>query len=65
MTVYTLTGQNREEQSIADGRFVLMKTDTVIYSAKLETVANAYYITQQSVIHSFRLIQKEWNTGET
>lgn len=65
MTVYTLTGQNREEQSIADGRFVLLKTDMVTYSAKLENVASHYYITQQSVINNFHLIHRNWNTGET
>jgi len=64
MTVYTLTGQNREEQSIADGRFVLLKTDTVTYSAKLENAASDYYITRQSMIHSFRLIHRDWNSGE-
>ena len=65
MTVYALTGQNREEQSIADGRFVLLKTDLTTYSAKLENAAGDYYITQQSVINNFHLIHRHWNTGET
>lgn len=64
MTVYTLTGQNREEQSISDGRFVLLKTDTVIYSASLETAAVGSQITQESLIRSFSLIHRDWNTGE-
>jgi len=64
MTVYTLTGQNREEQSIADGRFVLYKTDAVIYSASLENLASDYFITQQSMIQSFHLIRQVWKTGE-
>jgi len=64
MTVYTFTGQNREEQSISDGRFVLYKTDAVIYSASLENIASDYFITQQSMIHSFHLIRQVWKTGE-
>ncbi len=64
MTIYTLTGQNREEQSISDGRFVLLKTDSVIYSASLETAAVGGQITQESLIRSFSLIHRDWNTGE-
>lgn len=64
MTVYTLTGQNREEQARAEGYFVLLKTDTVIYAAKLEQAAQRYGITQESAIHSFHMIQHAWKTGE-
>ena len=65
MTVYTLTGQNREEQSVVNGRFVLLKTDTVTYAASLEAEAANYQITQDSLIRSFYLIHRDWNTGET
>ena len=64
MTVYTLTGQNRDEQSLSDGKFVLLKTDTVVYSASLEAVAADYAITQESLIGSFSLIHRDWNSGE-
>ena len=64
MTVYTLTGQNREEQSLANGRFVLLKTDTVTYAASLDAAAANYNITQQSLNDSFNLIHRDWNTGE-
>lgn len=64
MTVYMLTGQNREEQSLADGRFVLTKTDSVTYAATLEAAAAEYSITQESLIRSFYLIHRDWNTGE-
>ena len=64
-TVYALVGQNREEQSVVNGRFVLEKTDTVIYAASLEGAASDYFITQQSLIHNFNLIHRDWNTGET
>ncbi len=64
MTIYTLTGQTREEQSLANGRFVLLKTDTVTYAASLDAIAADYGITQQSLIRSFYLIHRDWNTGE-
>lgn len=64
MTVYTLTGLNREEQARAEGYFVLLKTDTVIYAATLEADAEKYGITQESLVHSFYLIQSAWKTGE-
>jgi len=64
VTVYTLTGQNREEQARTEGYFVLLKTDTVIYAAVLEPEAEKYGITQDSLVQSFHLIQRAWKTGE-
>ena len=63
-TVYTLTGQNREEQSLSEEKFVLLKTDTTIYSATIESAAEKYAITQESLIGSFSLIHQDWNSGE-
>lgn len=65
MTVYAFTGQNREEQGLKDGRFILQKTDSVVYAASLEDAAKKYELTQESVVYSFRLIQQSWKTGET
>ena len=65
MTIYSFTGQNREEQGLKDGRFILQKTDSVVYSASLEETAINYELTQESVVYSFRLIQQSWKTGET
>ena len=62
--VYMLTGQNREEQSLSDGKFVLLKTDTAVYAATLEASAAEYAITQESLIGSFSLIHQDWNSGE-
>ncbi len=65
MTLFAFTGQNREEQSLAEGRFLLHKTDSVAYAAHLEEPATEYGLTQEDVINSFRLIQQDWKTGET
>ena len=64
MTVYALTGQSREEQSTADGRFVLHKTETVIYAAALSDCAADYGMNRDQVIRSFHLIYEAWETGE-
>lgn len=64
-TVYALTGQNREEQAALEGRFVLLKTDSVTYCALLHDSAEDYAVTRDSLTRSFRLIESEWKTGET
>ena len=65
VTISAITTQNREEQGTADGKFVLYKTDSTVYSAFLEEGAEACGLTQESVSYSFRMIQKDWKTGET
>ncbi len=65
MTLYAFTGQNREEQGVSDGLFVLHKTDSVVYSAHLEDCAGELGLTQENAVYSFRLIQHDWKTGET
>lgn len=64
MTVFALTGQNRETQ-ITEDQFVLLKTDSITYAASVEAAAKSYGITQQTVLRSFHLIQQDWKTGET
>ena len=64
LTVYAFTGQDREEQSTAGDCFVLMKTESVIYSARLEESAQELGINRDTVINSFHLIQQDWKTGE-
>lgn len=63
-TVYVLTGEDRSTLAVENGRFVLLKTDTVVYSAYLEAGAEAAGVTQDSLIERFFLIQSDWKTGE-
>ncbi len=65
MTVYILTGQNREEQAAQKGRFVLLRTDSVTYAASLLEGASTYGLSWDDVVDSFHLIQQDWKTGET
>ena len=65
MTLYVLTGQKRDEQAVMDNRFILHRSDNVIYAAKLEVVSAELNMTQHSFVNSFKLIEKDWYTGET
>ena len=64
MTIFTLTGQSKESQVEESDQFVLLKTDTVIYTMKLEQAAERYGITQENAMLNFHLIQQDWKTGE-
>ena len=65
MTLFVLTGQKRDEQAVMDNRFILHRSDNVIFAAKLEVVSAELNMTQHSFVNSFRLIEKDWYTGET
>lgn len=65
LTIYVFTAQNREDQGVEEGRFVLHKTESTVYAAKLEEGAEEFGLTQESTVFSFRMIQKDWKTGET
>lgn len=65
LSIHALTGQSREEQSTAEGRFVLYKGESTIYSATLDEEAALYGFTKENVLRSFYMIRENWNTGET
>lgn len=64
-TVYVFTGGDRDEESVADGRFALHRTEGVAYAAKLSVYAADYGITSEQLIENFHLIRQSWQTGET
>ena len=63
-TIYVLTGQDRSAQAAQDYRFVLMKTDTVVYAGELEDAARLMGVNDEQLQQSFHLIQSDWNTGD-
>ena len=65
MTVYALTGQKREEQAVADNRFVLYRSETVIYAANLGVAYADLGMTKETLTQCFNLILEDWKTGET
>ena len=64
-TITALTGQNREDQALAGDGFVLLRTESTLYAATLESAAQELGLTQEQLIFSFSLIQQDWKTGET
>ena len=65
MTIYVLTGQKREEQAVADNRFVLYRGESVIYAANLGVAYADLGMTKEALIQCFDLILEDWKTGET
>lgn len=63
LTLYTLTGQNREE--LASGKTVLYQGDAVIYAAELDVEASGYATAVEELTNNFHLIHRDWKTGET
>ena len=65
MTVFELTGDDRDEEAVKNNRFVLYHGDSVTYAANLEVASAAYHITQDTLTKSFHLIHQDWKNGET
>lgn len=65
MTLYVFTGQEREEQAVADNRFVLYRNESTVFAAHLEVASAAYNITQDSTKNAFHLITQDLVNGET
>ena len=62
-TIYALTGQKREEQAVANNRFVLHRTSSTVYAAKLEVASAAYGMSRDSMVNSFHRILPDWGRG--
>ena len=65
LTIHVLTGAKREEQGTINNRFVIHRTETVVYAAELEVASGAYGMSRDGLINNFHIIVKDWNTGET
>ncbi len=63
-SIYALSGSNREQQATQDDRFPLLRTESVVYAAKLEVASLAYGIDQQTLTEGFHLIHMDWKNGE-
>lgn len=65
LTIHVLTGAKREEQGTINNRFVIHRTETVVYAAELEVASGAYGMSRDGLISNFHIIVQDWNTGET
>ena len=64
LTIHVLTGIRREEQATINNRFVIHRTETVVYAAELEVASGAYGMSRDGLIENFHIIVQDWNTGE-
>ena len=63
--IFAFTGDSRDASAVEHNRFVLHRTDSVVYAAKLEASSAAWGITEEDLTNAFRLIIMDWQTGET
>lgn len=65
LVVYTLTGDNREEQAKENNRIVLLRHADMIVAAELiPQFSSKYQISESELVGRFYWIQWEWITGE-
>ena len=64
-TIYSFTGQNREELAVSDNRFCIFRDESTVYAAYLEVASATYRISPEDLTAWFRLIRQEWKTGVT
>lgn len=65
LTVYVLTGDNREDAAARDNRFILYNAENTIYAARLEAASAAWGLSSDTIIQAFHMIRMDWKTGET
>lgn len=67
LAIYTLTGANRRERGVYDGRFILREEEETVYAAKILTDEKAFTLPLSVALlrENFRFLFSEWVTGET
>ena len=65
MTVYAFTGSDREMKAVEENRFIVYKSDSVVYAVKLDVAALSYGVTEENLEGRFHLIHLDWKSGET
>ncbi len=63
-TIYMLIGEERSAQAAENHRFVLIKTDTVVFAGELEDAARLRGVNEDHLKEVFHLIRPDWKSGE-
>ena len=63
LTIYTYTGERRNDSALQKGKILLSRQIDVVYMAALLDNADRF-LTESALHESFRLITPEWITGE-
>ena len=64
MKIDALTGSDRENINQLD-RHEIYRTETAIYTVRVEAQAEEFGFTPELVKNAFHLIQTDWKNGET
>jgi len=66
LTIYTLTGTNRESQAAKTGRAILRRRTDIVYAVSFSDTYDSWrYAVERSVIEeNFKPIDKRWSMGE-
>ena len=65
MSIYTLTGPEREAEATAQSYYVLHRAEGILYALKTEEIAMELGLLPEVLAESFHLIQLDWKNGET
>ena len=65
MTIYTMTGNNRETEAAEQDYYVLYRTEGVLYAVKTEEAAMELGLIPELLADCFHPIQMDWKNGET
>ena len=64
-TIYCFSGSSRDDQAVQEGRFPLHTSELTVFAAELSDAAREMGLTEEELTNNFRLIHRDWNTGET
>ena len=66
LTIYTLTGSNRDAQAATGDRIVLRRQSNVVYAIRYEEAYDdwRYAVSQAELAQRFNAILTQWSTGE-
>lgn len=63
LTVYTLTGENRENRALRGDRVVLKRQTGTVYAGELLSGAESLGVTEDLMRQNFKLIVNQWTNG--
>ena len=63
LTIYTITGENRDNRSRMGGRIVLRRQTTTVYAGEVYEIAPYYGMDEDLLRRSFSLILGTWNNS--
>ena len=63
LTVYTITGENRDSRSRIGSRIVLRRQTATVYAGEVYEIATYYGMDEDLLRRSFRLILPAWNNS--